>query len=192
TTATMDKAANGWIEDLVSGNYSIEKRILIKVDSDIVPDGFYPFGFNEFAIHHTGTSMLRISISINNLSLPPYWADGVSVSTPTGSTAYSLSVGGPIVTPDSNVLILSPVAPHNLNVRPIVAPADSVIEVSFASKEEGALVTLDNRSFNAPAEGRFTVSKADYCANCVRLRNSNFINALRDKLLWGEDRRNTI
>ncbi|MBP5210637.1 MAG: NAD(+)/NADH kinase, partial [Bacteroidales bacterium] len=113
------------------------------------------------------------------------------VSNPTGSTAYSLSVRGPIVTPDSKVLMLSPVAPHNLNVRPIVAPEDSVIEVSFVSKE-GALVTLDNRSFDAQREGRFTVTKADCYANCVRLHNSNFINALRDKLLWGEDRRNTI
>ncbi|MCF0172879.1 MAG: NAD(+)/NADH kinase, partial [Bacteroidales bacterium] len=113
--------------------------------------------------------------------------------TPTGSTAYSLSVGGPIVTPNADVLIIAPVAPHNLNVRPIITPAESEITITFSSKSEPTgTITMDNRSFDAPVGSRFVISRAGHTAKCISFGNRGFIDAIREKLLWGEDRRNNF
>lgn len=193
TSAKVEDGPNSWIDDLLNGNYTIQKRILLEVESGSVPHGIYPFALNEFSIQRQNPSMLRIDIAIGGERLPAYWADGVVVSTPTGSTAYSLSVGGPIVTPDSDVFIIAPIAPHNLNVRPIVAPAGSPIEISFTSKgTQSGVVTLDNNSFTVPVGSSFTLRRAGYCASCIAFHNAGFIDALKDKLLWGEDKRNTF
>ena len=119
--------------------------------------------------------------------------DILVISTPTGSTAYSLSVGGPVVTPDADVFIIAPIAPHNLNIRPIVAPASSRLEISFSGKalQKGG-VTLDNTAFEAPSGSSFVVGRAEYSANCITFSKGGFIDALRDKLLWGEDKRNAF
>ena len=192
TSAKVEDDGNNWIDDLVDGKYSIQNRLLLKSVSTTIPREIYPYALNEFSIQRQGPSMLQISISIDGKPLPAYWADGVVVATPTGSTAYSLSVGGPVVTPDSDVLIISPIAPHNLNIRPIVAPASSALEITFTSKAaQSAVVTLDNRSFTAPVGSTFTVTKAEYSASCVSFGQQSFIDALRDKLLWGEDKRNS-
>lgn len=193
TSAKVEEGENTWIEDLLSGNYSIQKRLLLKVSSSATPHGIYPYALNEFSIQRQSPAMLRIEVSIDGAALPAYWADGVVVSTPTGSTAYSLSVGGPIVTPDSDVLIIAPIAPHNLNVRPIVAPAGANLEISFTSKAaQTAVVTLDNTSFTAPVSSRFTIGRADFEANCITFNTGGFIDALKHKLLWGEDKRNAF
>ena len=193
TSAKVGKGENGWIEDLLNGNYSIQKRILLSVESTSVPHGIFPCALNEFSIQRQNPSMLNIDIAISGERLPSYWADGVVVSTPTGSTAYSLSVGGPIVTPDSDVFIVAPIAPHNLNVRPIVAPAESQLDITFTSKgSQCGVVTLDNNSFEVPVGSRFTLRKADFNACCIAFHNAGFIDALKDKLLWGEDKRNNF
>ena len=193
TSAKVEDGGNLWIEDLLAGNYTIQKRLLLKVSSSSVPHGVYPYALNEFSIQRQNPAMLRIELSIDGSPLPSYWADGVVVSTPTGSTAYSLSVGGPIVTPDSDVFIIAPIAPHNLNVRPIVAPASSKLEISFSNKaSRNGGVTLDNTAYEAPAGSRFLVSRAEYSANCITFSGGSFIQALKDKLLWGEDKRNAF
>lgn len=193
TSAKVEEGENAWIDDLLKGNYSIQKRLLIQVESTAIPHGIYPYALNEFSIQRQNPSMLRIDVAIGSEHLPAYWADGVVVSTPTGSTAYSLSVGGPIVTPDSDVFITAPIAPHNLNIRPIVAPADSVLEITFTSKSsQMGVVTLDNTSFAVPVGSKFTLRKAPYSANCITFHNAGFIDALKDKLLWGEDKRNNF
>ena len=193
TSAKVEEGGNTWIEDLLEGNYSIQERILLKVESDAIPHGIYPYALNEFSIQRQNPSMLRIDIGVGDGRLPAYWADGVVVSTPTGSTAYSLSVGGPIVTPDSDVFILAPIAPHNLNIRPIVAPAESRLEISFSAKySQMGVVTLDNTSFEVPVGSWFVVSKAEYTARCITFNTAGFIDALKDKLLWGEDKRNAF
>lgn len=193
TSAKVEEGANSWIEDLISGNYSIQERIMLKVTSDAIPRGIYPYALNEFSIQRQNPSMLCIDISTGDGRLPAYWADGVVVSTPTGSTAYSLSVGGPIVTPDSDVFIVAPIAPHNLNVRPIVTPAESRLEITFTSRSsQMGVITLDNTSFEVPVGSRFVITKAEYTARCITFNNGGFIDALKDKLLWGEDKRNSF
>ena len=193
TSAKVENGENLWIEDLLSGNYTIQKRMLLKLESDAVPHGVYPYALNEFSIQRHTPAMLRLEVSIDSSPLPSYWADGVVVSTPTGSTAYSLSVGGPIVTPDSEVFIISPIAPHNLNVRPIVAPASSRLQIGFRGKaSQTGGVTLDNTSFEAASGSSFVLTRAGYSANCITFSQGGFIDALKDKLLWGEDKRNAF
>ncbi|MCF0178158.1 MAG: NAD(+)/NADH kinase [Bacteroidales bacterium] len=170
----------------------MEKRDLLQVESLQLPTGIYPCCLNEFSIQRNKPSMLRISIAIDGTQLPSYWADGVVVASPTGSTAYSMSVGGPIVLPSSKVAVIAPIAPHNLNIRPLVVPLDSLIELKFEGAGSDAVVTMDNRDYLVPSGTLFKVRKAAKPVQCVLLNNMNFIEALQDKLLWGEDRRNLI
>ena len=190
TTAKVDEGPNSWIEDLVSGRFDTEPRLLLQVSGVKLPDGMHPYCLNEFSLMRLGPSMLKISVSIDGKALPAYWADGVLVATPTGSTAYSLSVGGPIVAPTTNCLIICPIAPHNLNVRPIVANASSTIEISFTSKDNAANMSFDNHGFNVVSGHSVTLSQAPHKALYVTLRDMSFVDALRDKLMWGDDIRN--
>ncbi|MFA6712979.1 MAG: NAD(+)/NADH kinase [Bacteroidales bacterium] len=190
TTAKVEIGENKWIDDLLNGCFSIEKRALIKLKSPSVQKEFYPYAINEISIQRQDSVMLSIEVRINGMGLPQYWADGLVIATPTGSTAYSLSVGGPIVLPDSQVLIIAPIAPHNLNVRPLVVPIDSTLEVIVHSQKREAIVTMDNRSFVVASGEKMIISKGEYFFNYVSLFDSNFIGALNDKLLWGEDKRN--
>ena len=136
--------------------------------------------------------MLSISMKIDGRPLPLYRADGIVITTPTGSTAYSLSVGGPIVMPDSPVLIIAPIAPHNLNVRPLVAPLTSILELTLSSRDLPAIVTMDNRSFKLPSGGSARITRGEFPFGYISLFDNNFIKAIQDKLLWGEDKRNDI
>ena len=182
---------------LLEGDFRIEYRTVLNATLK-GPEarrtiGMLPYSVNEVSLHRTGSSVLGIHVCVDGEPLPTYWADGLIVATSSGSTAYSLSVGGPIVTPDSDVFIIAPIAPHNLNVRPIVAPAGSPIEISFTSKgSQSGVVTLDNNSFTVPVGSSFTLRRAGYCASCIAFHNAGFIDALKDKLLWGEDKRNTF
>ncbi|MBR5735300.1 MAG: NAD(+)/NADH kinase [Bacteroidales bacterium] len=190
TTAKVDDGCNSWIEDLVSRRFDIEPRLLLQVSGIELPEGIHPYCLNEFTVTRLGPSMLQITVSIDGKALPTYWADGVLVATPTGSTAYSLSVGGPIVAPTTDCLIICPVAPHNLNVRPIVANAGSEIKISFTSKDKAANMSVDNHGFQVSSGSSVSLSQAPHKALYVTLRDMSFVDALRDKLMWGDDIRN--
>ena len=177
---------------LSSGEYSIESRTMLKaqvVTGDPVIDS-WPYALNEMTVRRNGAAMLGVDVVIDGVCLPTYWADGLVISTSSGSTAYSLSVGGPIVLPDSRVLIISPIAPHNLNVRPLVIPDTSEISLKMHSRDGRFEFSADNRTCEVGEDVEVKVSVAQFSLKRVRLNSSNFINALTDKLFWGEDVRN--
>ena len=179
-------------EALLSGGYSIENRTMLRADvttGDPVIDS-WPYALNEMSVRRSGAAMLGVDVVIDGVRLPTYWADGLVISTSSGSTAYSLSVGGPIVLPDSKVLIVSPIAPHNLNVRPLVIPDSSVITLKMHSRDGRFEFSADNRTCVAGEDVEVVISVAQFSLKRVRLNSSNFINALTDKLYWGEDVRN--
>lgn len=180
-------------EALARGEYSVEKRTMLRVsglEASANGPASFPYALNEMTVHRSGAAMLGVDVSINSVPLPTYWADGLLVATSSGSTAYSLSVGGPIALPESRVLIVSPISPHNLNVRPLVVPDSSEISISFRSRDRKVVFTMDNRTLDVPADSRLEVKMAQFSLNRVRLNNSNFIKALTSKLYWGEDIRN--
>ena len=191
TAAKVGEAGTGWVKDLLEGRYTVEMRDLLKISGSSVPEDLYPYAVNEITLHRQGASMLQINLSVGGRPLPSYWADGLVIATATGSTAYSLSVGGPVVLPSSKVLIIAPIAPHNLNVRPLVVPDDSSFEMTFDSRDGGARMTLDNRSFGVRAGDSFGISKGEYGFSYAALSDDNFISALKTKLFWGEDLRNS-
>lgn len=172
---------------LLTGEYSVEDRALLKAVSDGEEESY---ALNEFTVSRSGAAMLGVDVTIDGIALPTYWADGLIVSTSSGSTAYSLSVGGPIALPAAKVLIISPIAPHNLNVRPLVVPDDSMISVKVHSRDRKVKFTADNRTIEVDAGARMELSLAQFSLKRVRLNKSDFINALTEKLHWGEDVRN--
>ena len=188
TTARADEA--GWVEALLAGRYTVEERSLLRVGCPTLPADCYPFALNEVSLQRRGASMLQVHVNIDGRPLPTYWADGLVVATPTGSTAYNLSVGGPVVMPASAVMVIAPIAPHNLNVRPLVVPMDAAVELTFRAREGGALLTLDNRSCEIPSGSTVRLARGRCGLRYVSLSDDNFIHALQTKLFWGEDRRN--
>lgn len=177
---------------ILSNDYTIEDRTLLQLarsEEFLLPEEYYN-ALNEMTVHRSGASMLEVEVSVDGIRLPTYWADGLIISTSSGSTAYSLSVGGPIVLPESRVLIISPISPHNLNVRPVVVPDSSQIELKMDTRDGEFVFSSDNRSMNMKAGTRMSVSMAQFSLRRVRLNRSNFINALTQKLFWGEDVRN--
>ena len=150
----------------------------------------WDYALNEITVHRTGAAMLGVDVDLDGVRLPTYWADGLVVSTSSGSTAYSLSVGGPIVLPESRVLIISPIAPHNLNIRPLVVPDTSVLTLRMHSRDGSFTLTADNRAVDVAENIVVEVSVAQFSLKRVRLNRSNFIKALTEKLFWGEDVRN--
>lgn len=191
TAAKVGEGGPSWVEDLLAGRYTVETRDLLKLSGASLPKDFYPYAVNEITLHRQGASMLSINLSVDGKPLPAYWADGIVIATATGSTAYSLSVGGPVVLPSSKVLIIAPIAPHNLNVRPLVVPDDSSFELTFDTRDGEARMTIDNRSFGVKAGARFSIVKGEYGFDYVALSDDNFISALKTKLFWGEDLRNS-
>jgi NAD+ kinase len=176
---------------LRNGHYRLEKRSLIELKSH---DGlFKPFNFalNDFTIHKRDTgSMISIETYLNGEYFNTYWADGVIVSTPTGSTAYSLSCGGPIIFPDSNNFVITPVAPHNLNIRPIIVSDSTIISFRVKGRGSNHLISLDSRYEIIEHIKEIAIQKAAFFFNLVKLNNQNFIDTLREKLKWGLDNRN--
>ena len=180
-------------EALLSGEYTIETRTMLDAVLEPVEggvSGFVPCALNEMSVRRVGAAMLSGDVCVNGVKLPAYWGDGIVISTSSGSTAYSLSVGGPIVLPESRVLIIAPIAPHNLNVRPLVVPDTSVIELSVHSRDGYFEFSADNRIIHMPESTTVSVKMAQFSLKRVRLNKSNFIQALTDKLYWGEDVRN--
>lgn len=179
---------------ILSGSYTVEDRSLLSAmpsfpTGNPVVDG-WPFALNEVTVHRIGAAMLGVDVDIDGAPLPTYWADGLIVATSSGSTAYSLSVGGPIVLPESRVLIISPISPHNLNVRPLIVPDTAKISIGLRSRDSSVMFTVDNRMVESDASLKLEVSVAQFSLKRVRLNGSSFINALTSKLFWGEDIRN--
>ncbi len=189
-TTSIDEICTS-LAALLNGYYTIENRSLIKLVADKDLFQGINFAMNEFAILKRDTSsMIVVHTYINGEYLNSYWADGLLVSTPTGSTGYSLSVGGPVMMPDSNSFIISPVSPHNLSVRPLIVPDTSVISFEIEGRSKNFLVSLDSRSRTVEASIRMAVSKCNFSAKLINLNGKNFFNTLRQKLNWGIDSRN--
>lgn len=177
-------------EDLFNRNYKIEDRSVLQVISQGQPIKGNPFGLNEIAIlKRDSSSMITIHTSINGAYLTTYQADGLVIATPTGSTAYSLSIGGPVIVPHSNTIAITPVAPHSLNVRPIVINDDWEITLDVESRSHNFLVAIDGRSETCREGSRLTIRKADYHIKVVKRTNHIFFHTLRDKMMWGADSR---
>lgn len=182
---------NKTIEYLERGNYSLDKRTLITVESDKKLFNGINFALNDFTIHKKDTSsMITIHAFLNGEFLNTYWADGLIVATPTGSTGYSLSCAGPIIFPRSGNFVITPVAPHNLNVRPIVVSDNNIISFEIEGRSKNFLTTLDSRSETIDSTVQLAVKKASFEIKLLRLSSENFLNTLREKLMWGLDNRN--
>ena len=181
-----------FVQAVLSGEYSIETRTMLEADvttgSSLIDD--FPCALNEIAVRRIGAAMLSVEVCVDGVTLPTYWGDGLVISTSSGSTAYSLSVGGPIVLPESKVLIIAPIAPHNLNVRPLVVPDTSVITLKMHSRDGYFEFSADNRTAEVSENTKMEVRMAQFSLKRVRLDKSNFIQALTEKLYWGEDVRN--
>lgn len=181
------------IEALYAGQYDIEERSLIRADMDQDVFEGINFGLNEFSILKTDTStMIVVHTYIDGEYLNSYWADGLLVATPTGSTGYSLSCGGPVVMPQTNNFVISPVCPHNLNVRPLVVPDNSIISFEIEGRSNNFLVSLDSRSRPVDASVQVSVRREKFNARLVKIAQVNFLTTLRTKLNWGFDKRNDL
>lgn len=179
------------IKSLVSHSFVVDKRTMIHLDSNLPLFGNTPYGLNEFAIHKQDIApMIKIYTYLNGEFLNTYWADGLIVATPTGSTGYSLSCNGPVVFPDSGSFVITPVAPHNLNVRPIVVPDDNIISFAIESRSEQVICALDSRREIVNKDVQLAVKRESFSLSLIRLSENNFLQTLRNKLTWGLDKRN--
>ncbi|WP_425077622.1 NAD kinase [Psychroserpens sp. S379A] len=181
------------INDIINGHYKVSKRTLLSVEtqpenSDLVDTNF---ALNEIAVSRKNTtSMITVETHLNDEYLTSYWADGLIVSTPTGSTGYSLSCGGPVIAPETDSFVLTPIAPHNLNARPLVIPDETKIQLKVSGREEHYLISLDSRIATLHNSTTVTIKKANFEIKMVELLQESFIDTLRKKMLWGEDKRN--
>jgi NAD+ kinase len=179
------------IEDILENRFRIVRRTLISLHSpsDLFSD--FNFAFNELSINKKeNSSLVVVHVWVNDQLLHSYWADGLIIATPTGSTAYSLSCGGPILTPDSSNFVITPIAPHNLSVRPVVIPDSNLIRIRVDSRDQQALVGLDSQSAIISPDIELVVGKAEFEINLVQRLNENFFSTIRTKLNWGSDIRN--
>jgi NAD+ kinase len=178
---------------ILEKKYKISKRTLLSLNcnTQIEEIASLNFAMNEVTVSRKDTtSMITIETYLNDEYLTSYWADGLIISTPTGSTGYSLSCGGPILTPDANSIVITPIAPHNLNARPIVVPDDTVLKLKVTGREENYLVSLDSRIASVRNESELTIKKTSFKINLVEINDESFLKTLRKKLLFGEDKRN--
>lgn len=179
------------VKALESRTFVADKRTLVHLDSNIPLFGEVPYALNEFAIQkRDSSSMMKIHTYLNGEFLNTYWADGIIVATPTGSTGYSLSCNGPIVFPDSGSFVITPIAPHNLNIRPIVVPDNNIISFEVEGRSDHFICTLDSRKEIVDKTVQLAVKKEEFCISLVRLNENNFLQTLRNKLSWGLDTRN--
>lgn len=172
------------IQEVCSGDIRIEKRMLLEVSSPVLPPEKWNYALNEIALMRYGSSILNVDASVNNSFLADYRGDGVIASTPTGSTAYSLSAGGPIIEPTIDCICLCPVAPHTLTLRPLVAGGDSELRLRPESRAKNFILSIDDQSMVLPAEGEFIIRKAPFSAIVIRKKSEDFPHILRKKLLW--------
>ena len=174
-------------------NYTLIDRDLLEVklpNSNEVVDSF-PYALNEITVSRKNTaSLISIDTRLNSKSLTTYWADGLIISTPTGSTGYSLSSGGPIMSPQTASFVLTPIAPHNLNIRPLIVPNSTVVELEVTGRGQDHLLSLDSRIISLNQETKILVKKAPFSIATVELNDNAFFKTLQDKLFWGLDTRN--
>nr|WP_321225454.1 NAD kinase [uncultured Psychroserpens sp.] len=181
------------IEHILNGNYKTSERTLLSVETNPKNEALAitNFALNEIAVSRKNTtSMITVETHLNDEYLTSYWADGLIAATPTGSTGYSLSCGGPVITPDANTFVLTPIAPHNLNARPLVIPDDTIIQLRVDGREDQHLMSLDSRIVTLSNATVITIKKANFKIKMVELLDESFIDTLRQKMLWGEDKRN--
>lgn len=182
---------NNALNDIFNNRYSVIERSLLEVEFCGGETIDFNFALNELAVFKTDTSsMINISARCNNQLLNNYWADGLIVATPTGSTAYSLSVGGPILTPDSENFVITPMAPHNLTIRPVVVPDKYEIELKVDGRGSHFLAALDYRAMPVEFSTTLKIRKANVTLKTLQLPDQAFFNTLRNKLMWGVDKRN--
>ena len=178
------------LDRVLSGDYIIEDHTVIKLESDGEEVSCNPFALNDIAVlKRDSASMISIKARVNGDFLVNYRADGLIIATPTGSTAYSLSNGGPIIVPQSGSLCITPVAPHSLNIRPIVINDTGVIELEVESRSHNFLVAVDGRSLKMAEGTRLTIRKAPYTVKIIKLKNRRYFSTLHEKLMWGADNR---
>jgi len=178
---------------LLSKKYTIKERTLLSVFTN--PENkelaLLNFALNEITVSRKNTtSMIIVETHLNNEYLTSYWADGLIVSTPTGSTGYSLSCGGPVIVPETSNLVLTPIAPHNLNARPLVIPDDTEIKLNISGREKDILISLDSRITTLNSKTEITIKKTPFTIKMIEINNQTFLKTLREKLLWGQDTRN--
>ena len=181
------------INQILLGNYKISERSLLAIETDKPNENIEAMNFalNEIALSRKNTtSMITVKTHLNDEYLTSYWADGLILSTPTGSTGYSLSCGGPVIAPDANNFALTPIAPHNLSARPLIIPDNTKVTFRVDGREDQFLMSLDSRIVTLPNTTTVTVKKADFVIKMVERLDETFLDTLRKKLLWGEDRRN--
>lgn len=181
------------LTEILEGNYKTSQRSLLSIQTSTPNQDIEELNFalNEIAVSRKNTtSMITVETRLNDEYLTSYWADGLIVSTPTGSTGYSLSCGGPVITPSATNFVLTPIAPHNLNARPLVIPDTTEIKLKITGREESYLVSLDSRIATLRNNTTVTIKKASFSIKMIELQNESFLDTLRKKLLWGEDRRN--
>lgn len=190
-TSASSQEIDGVIEQVLNREYDVDTRTMLDVSLKENPFNELNFALNEVTIQkRDSSSMIIIHTYLNNVFLNSYWADGLIISTPTGSTAYSLSCNGPIVLPNSGNIIITPIAPHNLNVRPLVIPDNIEVRLKIEGRAENCLIALDYKSATIPMESEIIITRSTQQINLVRLKNHEFLSTLRNKLMWGLDKRN--
>jgi NAD+ kinase len=183
---------NSELDIILNGGYEIRERTLLEVSFEKKSKlSDFNFALNEVSVgRENTTSMIEIKTTLDGEYLNTYWADGLIISTPTGSTGYSLSCGGPIMTPSSQTFSITPIAPHNLNARPLIISDETNIELSVKGREESHLLSLDSRIISLTNNTKIKIKKANYKIKLASFSNNSFYKTLRNKLLWGEDKRN--
>ncbi|MDN3596306.1 NAD kinase [Zunongwangia endophytica] len=181
------------IHAILRKDFSISPRAVLQVETNPEFDDeiFENVALNEIAVSRKNTtSMITVDTWLNDQYLTSYWADGLIIATPTGSTGYSLSCGGPVITPDADSIVITPIAPHNLNARPLIIKDNTKITLKVSGREDSHLLSMDSRLASLPNETEIIIKKAPYTINLVELHDNSFLQTLRKKLLWGEDKRN--
>ncbi len=194
-TVSPDKIQEG-LTEVLAENYSLDQRTLVSISSSLNGEPLdifngINFGLNELGIMKTdSSSMIMVRAYLNGEFLNTYWADGLIIATATGSTGYNLSVGGPLVMPSSDIFVIAPMSPHNLNVRPLVVSTDVVLDFEIESRSSNCLISLDARSKVVHSNVKIRMEREKFKANIIKLSGTNFLNTLRSKLNWGFDVRN--
>jgi NAD+ kinase len=179
------------VQAIAKRTYVVDKRTMIHLDANIPMFGNVPYALNDFSVHKRDVAaMIKIHTYLNGEFLNTYWADGLIVATPTGSTGYSLSCNGPVVFPDSGSFVITPVAPHNLNVRPIIVPDDNIISFEIEGRSDQIICALDSRREIVSKNVQLAIRKESFSISLLRLSENNFLQTLRNKLTWGLDKRN--
>jgi NAD+ kinase len=181
---------NEFVDIIVNHKFKTAERSLLQCDADFIPSDIVPLALNEVTVQKKGPSIIAVHVWLDGLFMNTYWTDGLIVSTPTGSTAYSMSVGGPIAAPGAAVFIISPIASHNLSVRPLVVPDRSEMKLKIESRNGLFVTTIDHHSIESGDEHQVLIRKSPYVFRLLYIEGSDFFSTIRQKLMWGADKRN--